>query len=179
MTQFLPETQAVLEEAGWTPDRHVDISAWVAQWEKARITAHDTAQRFLREFGGLSIDISGPGISVARAPFKLDPSECIGEDDRYLEWSEELDRSIFPIGILDMGRFYLGIDEYNEIYLIEMWVGSYGRMPEAMDNLITGVRPTVIRELHPASAGPHRGRGGRLPVDRAPQMRGREVVTHG
>lgn len=45
-----------------------------------------------------------------------------------------------------MGRYFLGIDEQSEIYLIETWVASFGRMPQAMDNLISGVRPTVISE---------------------------------
>ena len=78
--------------------------------------------------------------------FDLDPLLCSGEEDRFLEWGEEIGKSLFPIGVLDVGRYFLGIDEQSEIYLIETWVASFGRMPQAMDNLISGVRPTVISE---------------------------------
>ncbi len=41
---------------------------------------------------------SGPGVEAARFPFLLDPSVCEGEEDLFLEWSEELGRCLFPIG---------------------------------------------------------------------------------
>ena len=162
MARFALETETVLRNAGWAPGRQTDISAWVAEWEKVGVSAHDAAQSFLREFGGLSVDISGPGITVARTPFELDPEQCEGEDDRFLDWSEDIGHSLFPIGVLDMGRYFLGIDENSEVYALELWVASYGRMPEAMDNLITGVRPVFIRELRTprgqlaAARSPHR-----------------------
>lgn len=146
MARFSCETETALREAGWTPDRQVDISAWVAGWEKVGVSAHNAAQSFLREFGGLSVDISGPGITATRTPFELNPEECEGEADRFLDWSEDIGHSIFPIGIVDMGRYFLGIDENSGLYILELWVASYGQMPEAMDHLITGVRPEMIRE---------------------------------
>jgi hypothetical protein len=51
-----------------------------------------------------------------------------------------------PIGVLNGGRFFLGIDEEGEIFLVETWVASFGRMPAALDNLISGVRPVVACE---------------------------------
>lgn len=124
----------------------MDTSSWVAALGAAGVVAHDAARAFLAEFGGLVVDISGPGVNRAREPFELDPLLCSGEEDRFLEWGEEIGKSLFPIGVLDMGRYFLGIDEQSEIYLIETWVASFGRMPQAMDNLISGVRPTVIGE---------------------------------
>ncbi|GAA1040102.1 hypothetical protein GCM10009566_28670 [Streptomyces murinus] len=124
----------------------MDTSSWVAALGVAGVVAHDAARAFLAEFGGLVVDISGPGVNRAREPFELDPLLCSGEEDRFLEWGEEIGKSLFPIGVLDMGRYFLGIDEQSEIYLIETWVASFGRMPQAMDNLISGVRPTVIGE---------------------------------
>jgi hypothetical protein len=141
-----PEVQAVLRDAGWHAGRQVDVSLWMAAPEAAGVVTHDAARAFLAEFGGLVVDISGPGVNRAREPFELDPLLCSGEEDRFLEWGEELGKSLFPIGVLDMGRYFLGIDEHSEIYLIETWVASFGRMPQAMDNLISGVRPTVISE---------------------------------
>ena len=146
MPELSSESQIVLSESGWVPGRQVDTSAWLGPLETAGAFAHEVARRFLAEFGGLVVDISGPGIDRAREPFELDPLLCAGEEDRFLEWSEEIGRLLFPIGVLDGGRYFLGIDENGEIYLIETWVASFGRMPEAMNNLIKGVRPVVISE---------------------------------
>jgi hypothetical protein len=51
---------------------------------------------------------------------------------------------LFPLGELDHGRFFLDIDEHSEIYLVETLVASYGRMPDAMENLISSARPSRI-----------------------------------
>jgi len=64
-----------------------------------------------------------------------------------------LGHSIFPIGVLDGGRFFLGIDEEDEIFLVETWVASFGRMPAALENLISRVRPVVISEGWAALSG--------------------------
>lgn len=146
MDDLSPEAQTVLHDAGWRGGRQVDTSTWLTALDVAGVVAHEAARDFLAEFGGLMVDISGPGVNRAREPFDLDPLLCSGEEDRFLEWGEEIGRSLFPIGVLDMGRYFLGIDEHSEIYLIETWVASFGRMPQAMDNLIRGVRPTVISE---------------------------------
>ena len=79
---------------------------------------------------------------------ELDPELAWGEDDRFSEWSDALGRELFPLGVLDRGRFFLGIDERSEIYLVEGWVASFGAMPHAFENLILGVRPRRIDEGH-------------------------------
>jgi hypothetical protein len=131
---FSSESQNVLHDFGW-PDRRADISSWVQEAESAGIHAHETARKFLEEFGGLSI-----------SSFEINPHLCAGEEDRFLEWGDEIGRSLFPVGVIESGRYFLGIDEHGEIYLVETWIASYGRMPNALDNLINGVHPVVIRE---------------------------------
>lgn len=105
---------------------------------------HEAAESFLREFGGLDVWLSGPGISCARASFELDPSLAQGEGDRFAEWSASIGRHLYPLGELDHGRFFLAIDEFREIYLVETWLASYGRMPEALENLVLGVAPIDV-----------------------------------
>lgn len=107
---------------------------------------HDAAERFLAEFGGLTFDLSGPGLSMARQPFELDPLLCLGEDDRFAEWGEVIGRSLFPLGELDKGRFFLGIDETGEVYLIETWLASFGPARDAIGNLILGIAPETRYE---------------------------------
>jgi hypothetical protein len=119
MAELSPESQTVLRDAGWYPGRQVDISTWMARLEAGGVVAHDAARSFLAEFGGLTVDISGPGVNRMREPFELDPLLCSGEEDRFLEWSADIECSLFPIGVLDMGRYFLGIDEEGEVYLVE------------------------------------------------------------
>ena len=146
MGRFLPETEEVLYRSGWKPGRAVDISGWVAEWEKYGIPAHQAVRDFLQEFSEISVDISGPGISMARSPFEFTLSECIGDADIFLISNEGIGRSIYTIGVLDNGHSFLGIDEYGEIYTDRPRLSSYGRMPSAMDNLVTGVRPVPVHE---------------------------------
>lgn len=49
-----------------------------------------------------------------------------------------------PVGELDGGRFFLGLDETSELYVVEAWVASFGTMPVAMDRLVLGVMPTEV-----------------------------------
>ncbi|MEV7682610.1 hypothetical protein AB0O64_29280 [Streptomyces sp. NPDC088341] len=42
---------------------------------------------------------------------------------------------------LDHGRAFLGLDEQGELYAVADWPARFGRMPEAMENLLLGVMP--------------------------------------
>ncbi|MFI6283421.1 SUKH-3 domain-containing protein [Streptomyces sp. NPDC051018] len=148
MSEWSPEVLKVLEASGWTADRQVDTTDWRSMFEAVGIVMHDAAERFLQEFGGLTVSIGGPGINRAREPFELDPELAWGEDDRFSEWSESLGRRLFPLGELDHGRFFLGIDEDSEICLVETWVAGFGSMPHALENLILGVMPRRIDGDH-------------------------------
>ncbi|MFJ8085288.1 SUKH-3 domain-containing protein [Streptomyces sp. NPDC096205] len=148
MSEWSPEVLKVLEASGWTTGRWVDTAGWRSMFEGVGIVMHDAAQTFLQEFGGLTVNIGGPGISCAREPFELNPELAWGEDARFSEWSDVLGRELFPLGELDHGRFFLGIDEGSEIYLVETWVASFGAMPHALENLIVGVMPRRIDEEH-------------------------------
>ncbi|MFE4581939.1 SUKH-3 domain-containing protein [Streptomyces chartreusis] len=148
MGEWSPEVLEVLEASGWTAGRRVDTAGWRSRYEAVGLVMHDAAERFLREFGGLTVSIGGPGINRAREPFQLDPELAWGEDDRSSELSDSLGRCLFPLGELDHGRFFLGVDEGSEIYLVETWVASFGPMPHALENLILGVMPRRIDDDH-------------------------------
>jgi hypothetical protein len=150
MEDFLAEIRRALLAAGWQPGRRVDTTAWRTQLEAAGFATHDAAERFLGEFGGLTFDLSGPGFSQARLPFELDPLLCLGEDDRFAEWGQLIGRSLFPLGELDHGRYFLGIDETGEMYLVADWLASYGQVPGAIENLILGIAPQTLYEQYPA-----------------------------
>ena len=144
MSAFSHESETELRAAGWLPNRRVDPRAYLAGLDLSGLELHQAAERFLAEYGGLSLTPSGPGITRAKEHFKLDPRLCEGEEDRFLEWGRTINRALFPIGELDYGRFFLGIDEHAEIYTVETWIGSFGRMPVAMENLLSGVMPIDV-----------------------------------
>ncbi|MFE7446113.1 SUKH-3 domain-containing protein [Streptomyces chartreusis] len=138
----------VLKASGWAAGRRIDTTGWRSLFEGVGIVMHEAADTFLQEFGGLTVSIGGPGISRAREAFTLDPELAWGEEDRFGEWSAELDRKLFPLGELGHGRFFLGIDEAHEVYLVETWAASFGAMPHALENLILGAMPRRIDDRH-------------------------------
>jgi hypothetical protein len=139
------ETQRALRDAGWYPGRRVDTADWRSRFAETGLTMHDAAAEFLGQFGGLQLDAQGPGITRAREAFELDPMLVWNsEEDRFIGWSTEIERALFPIGELDHGRFFLGIDEHAELYVVETWVATFGPMPTGLDNLVLGVMPRDI-----------------------------------
>ncbi|MGQ5654778.1 SUKH-3 domain-containing protein [Streptomyces sp. EKR5.2] len=154
MSSWSPEVDEVLEASGWTPGRRVDTACWRSMFEAVGLAMHDAADAFLQEFGGLTVDVSGPGISCARTPFALDPELTWGEDDRFVEWGEAIGRHLYPLGELDHGRFFLGIDEAGVIYLVETWVAGFGPMPHSMEHLVLGVAPRRIDEGYEPAGQP-------------------------
>ncbi|NUP23769.1 MAG: SUKH-3 domain-containing protein [Streptomyces sp.] len=144
--KFSSDVADVLRTSGWDPQRTVDPTQWTLPFEERGIRAHQQAQEFLAEFGGLNVDISGPGVNCAREPFELDPLLCLGEEDRFSEWGEELGLQLFPLGELDQGRFFLGMDENGVVYLVADWVARFGPWPQAIDALVRGVAPEEISD---------------------------------
>ncbi|MFI2485881.1 SUKH-3 domain-containing protein [Promicromonospora kroppenstedtii] len=135
-----------LTKAGWLPERSIQIDHWTALLGAEGVKVHAAAAAFLAEFGGLTVENGGPGITRAREPFALDPEECVGEGDRFLDWSQDLGHQIVPVGVLDHGRFFLGLDERSELYVVEGFVSTFGPMPLAMDRLVLGVMPEAVDE---------------------------------
>ncbi|GAA2613585.1 SUKH-3 domain-containing protein [Paractinoplanes durhamensis] len=135
-----------LRRSGWFPGRQVDIAPW--RGAVAGVEMHPAAVAFLAEFGGLTVGVRGLGWgrTAMQEPFELDPTLCVGEDDRFVEWGEFLGRPLFPLGELDHGRFLLGMAEDGAIYLVSDWLGLIedGPADAALTALCQG---TMAREL--------------------------------
>jgi hypothetical protein len=146
MERFSRETERELRSAGWVPGRQIDISKWVDLLTAEGYRVHSAAERFLSEFGGIAINVSGPGLTMAREPFSLYPTSCSGEADRILDWSSVLGKNFFPIGEYGPRRFFLVIDEAAEVYLMMDWVAALGAGDRALENLVRGVAPVLVAE---------------------------------
>lgn len=144
MIELAAEAQRFLVEAGWFPGRRVDISAWHSSYAKTGLVMHEAAANFLSEFGGLKVGHRGPGVTSSREAFDLDPALVVGEEDRFIEWGQEIGRRLFPVGGLDHDRYFLGIDEHAELYVIELFVATFDKMPTGLNNLVLGVMPRRI-----------------------------------
>jgi hypothetical protein len=143
--RFSEQTERDLRLAGWYPGRRVDTSVWRSRLEASgEVRMHNAAEAFLAEFGGLEVKIAGSGISAAREPFEFNPWDLCGEEDRFAGWGAQLGKSLFPVGELDRGRFFLGISEVGEILLVETWVASFGFGDQALENLVLGVKPEEL-----------------------------------
>ncbi|MFE3073816.1 SUKH-3 domain-containing protein [Streptomyces sp. NPDC059247] len=138
---WLSEVETVLRDAGWRPGRVVDTRAWTERLEQDGFRSHAAAECFLREFGELTVGHGGGGITRAREPFDLDPLLALGEADRFAEWSAEIGHHLFPVGELDHGHAFLGLDENGELYVVSSWLARFSRVPEALENLVLGVMP--------------------------------------
>ncbi|GGU67709.1 SUKH-3 domain-containing protein [Lentzea flava] len=144
-SRFTRETEKTLRGAGWYPGRTVDTAVWRVPLEESGFVFPEAAERFLAEFGGLSVDHGGPGLTRAKEPFEFDPLLALGEDDRFGEWGASVGRVIAPLGELDRGRFFLGIDENSVIYLVADWLASFGAGDEGLEHLVLGVMPERVR----------------------------------
>lgn len=143
------EVEEALMRAGWWPDRRVDTAAWRAQLEASGFAFHEAAEQFLSEFGGLSVEHGGHGISRAREPFEFDPLLALGEDGRFNEWGDLIGKRIAPLGELDQGKYFLGIDEDGVIYLVADWLARFGAGVSGLDCLVLGVAPESLYDSHP------------------------------
>lgn len=99
---------------------------------------HDAARDFLAEFGNISVNVRGEGVSYARAPFTFDPLLADGEEGRFLEWSGGIGESIYPIGMLEQ-VYFLGIGESGRVYIVADWLARFRPMPLAIEDLILGI----------------------------------------
>ncbi|WP_405437555.1 SUKH-3 domain-containing protein [Streptomyces avidinii] len=130
-------TDDALRRAGWFPGRQVDVAPWRNSMQG--FPMHVAAEEFLREFGGIRVQVSGPGVTCMRIPFEIDPELALGEEDRFLEISRRFDCSLFPVGMKDSGDFFLCIDEDGTVYGLMNWLFLLGRGDAALEHLVTGV----------------------------------------
>ncbi|RJQ70245.1 hypothetical protein D5S17_29500 [Pseudonocardiaceae bacterium YIM PH 21723] len=139
--RFSAVAEKVLRASGWTPGRAVDTSKWQAGFQRAGHAMPVCVVDFLTEFGGIVVTESGTGITTAREPFEIDPALGDYEWDRFEDWSEQLGIFVMPLGELDGGRYFLGIDSDGNIYVMSDWIARYGKLDEGLEAILTGIQP--------------------------------------
>ncbi|MGL6075477.1 MAG: SUKH-3 domain-containing protein [Fimbriiglobus sp.] len=89
----------LLSQAGWSPDRKVDIATWVTSLESEGFRSNPTALMILESVGGLSVPLPSNSHRIYQNLIRFDPiSAATGEADRAEEWSIEIGVDLFPLG---------------------------------------------------------------------------------
>jgi hypothetical protein len=134
------ETDRVLRAAGWYPGRSVPTTEWERILHKHDgFEIHEAARRFLTEFGGLASLDRGPGKTMARLGFRLDPLAAQRDHEIFEVLSEEA--YLYPIGEADRRNSYLGIAPNGAVYIgMDSVTLLADTGDEALEKLIEGIR---------------------------------------
>ncbi|MFG3100261.1 SUKH-3 domain-containing protein [Streptomyces sp. NPDC048182] len=141
--RWSPATERVLRSAGWRPGRSVSVDNWEKVLREADdgYVMHEAARRFLAEFGGLEVFEKGPGVNAGRASFRLDPALAKWDYEIIESLGEEVEVSLYPLGDLWQGNFYLAMAENGTVYFGMDDAEWLAQSPdEALDRLIRGIR---------------------------------------
>jgi SUKH-3 immunity protein len=145
MTRFSRQSERVLRKAGWYPGRQVPelVSMWKNHPFIADLEMFETAERFLLEFGGITVTQSGPGVNLARSPFKIDPTLVYHQSDLFKEFGRTVDTRLYPLGEAADGWYYLAIGENGRVYYVmeDIMLAGYTE-DEALENLLIGRKVT-------------------------------------
>ena len=148
MTRFSRQAEHALKRAGWYPGRQVPelVSMWKNHPFIADLEMFETAERFLLEFGGITVTQSGPGETLARSPFKIDPTVAYYESDLFKKFGRMVDTRLYPLGEAAHRWYYLAIGENGRVYYVMEDIVLAGHTEdEALENLLIGrsVTPTA------------------------------------
>lgn len=109
---------SALRAAGWFEGRRVDTSAWRHQLAAEGFVMHPMAHAFLSEFGGLAVDVSGPGREFARTSFDFDPALCAGQKEWFDSLTSGTAGKLFPVGEEGGGHASFAIDVAGVVHML-------------------------------------------------------------
>ncbi|MFB9080258.1 SUKH-3 domain-containing protein [Flavobacterium procerum] len=134
---FSEESIKMLLNSGWNENRRV--------LDKVKLPKgyhfHDAALKILNEFGNLRIGDykKGKGKFMAKCTIQFLPILASCEEDRFIEFSDALGVSLCPLGEVNEGYFFLAVDEYGKIYVLDQELFLAGNdIQEGIETLITG-----------------------------------------
>ena len=103
--EFTPATLEILRGAGWGPTRAVVPTPYIAKiWDAG--TPPDAVQKFLRQFGGLKLRFPNTRNHSVMSEFHFDHEIASRHTSpsQLLEWSGQLDESVWPVGEAHYGH---------------------------------------------------------------------------
>jgi hypothetical protein len=140
--EWCDDTEMLLAAAGWHAGRR--MTTLVSQW-RSRLSAFHmsaAAENALEEFGGICVQSAGPGLECAWGSFDLNPELAFGEEDRFAGFAPLAGGDLFPLGEVDAGHAFLGIDPVSRVYLIGDRIALEGNnIRAALDAILVGRMP--------------------------------------
>jgi len=137
------EAEAVLRQAGWSPDRVVDISEWVETLSRQGNEVFPVARAIMENFGRLRFRHHGFG-GPARYDFEINPDSWYGEREHVALLEEVLKTRVCPLGETS-GAALLAV--LSDGSVVEEMDGTVflvgGNWREALDNRFFGRGDTV------------------------------------
>lgn len=172
MTARFPAAVAeALAAAGWYEGVRVpehEVWGWLTGWTGPGGYVPAPVTAALREFGGMVVHQYGPGVDMARMPFRIDPDVGRHAGRSLDAYRERFGPKLWPVGEYDLGRGRLAMDLVGAVYLF--W-GDLWKVADSFDGaliaLVEGRRPTRCDPVPPAPLPPGE------PVDEA---RARELA---
>jgi hypothetical protein len=135
------EAVEVLRMAGWEPGRTVgsDVNTWERELaSKGGFVMNGPARQFLIEFGGLAWPRRGAGEHLPSYSFNFDPCSAIYENDRFEEAEQYVGESLFPVGEVLNGHYFLALGESGTFYLVMDDVQPYASEKwDALERLLS------------------------------------------
>ncbi|MFG1922425.1 SUKH-3 domain-containing protein [Cryptosporangium sp. NPDC048952] len=156
MQRFPGEVEAVLREAGWSEGRYVPDAASAAittvcaytAADGARHTSFRAAEQALGEFTGIYVSQDGPGVTLRRRPFAIDPTLATPTAATLAAFGQALGIPLFPLGVEGTDDAVLAIDERGRVFALdaggEWFLGD--RVEAALTTLVTGAQPPRVRD---------------------------------
>jgi hypothetical protein len=154
--RFPRAVAATLIDAGWDPRRRDEERA--RDWGQ-RLAAHlspagnrhaffPAALAVLAEFGGLRVELDGPGEDLALTGFALDPLLALHTVDTLAAFGARIGARLAPLGVEDGGVAALAVDERGGVFALdhggEWFLGE--SVDAALTTLILGRSPARVRE---------------------------------
>jgi hypothetical protein len=143
--RFTETTHAVLTRAGWFEGRNVAdrVREWAGILSRDGFRIFPAAEEVLREFGGISIQQRGPGLTAARESFAFDPTAARLEDDRFAAFNGQAGSALYPLG--EHGQGFLAIAEDGRVFVLMDEMVQLGRtIDDALEAMIQGLRGTPV-----------------------------------
>ncbi|MFC5643893.1 MULTISPECIES: SUKH-3 domain-containing protein [Kitasatospora] len=153
--RFPADVAAALKQAGWHPGRWeirqaeewADVLAAHGEPLDVPHTVFPAAVEAWAEFGGLAFDVPGPGRTLARTPFLLDPVCGLHQPRTLADLGRALGTRLAPLGEERYGQALLAIDEQGRVFSLdhtgEWFLGA--TIDLAISTLVLGLTPHLLR----------------------------------
>ena len=149
MERFPSDVAAVLREAGWSEGRQVrDVATETIRELSERHAPFPAADQALTEFGALYVDQDGPGVTLRRRPFAIDPTMTPPSAVTLAAFGRALGVALFPLGVEGDDDAILAIDEHGRVFSLdeggEWFLGE--DVPAALTTLVNGELPPRVND---------------------------------